>query len=126
MSKQIRSNLAYLRAVHGRVPQRAISEATGIGQKTLSALETGVSKGIEFNTLLKLCEFFKCTPGELFVIEDEPDTTPPSTESLSRADALIAIALKNAMQAPKQTTQEIWAEFDAARERLQDQSEKGR
>ncbi|MDZ4835412.1 MAG: helix-turn-helix transcriptional regulator [Candidatus Melainabacteria bacterium] len=119
MSKQIKSNLAYLRATRGRISQRTISEATGIGQKTLSALETGASKGIEFNTMVRLCEFFKCTPNDLFTIEDEPDTTPPSLESLAKADALIGIALQNAMQAPKQTSQEIWAEFDALRARLQ-------
>ena len=64
MSKYIRTNLSYLRFSRGRLSQKAVSKSTGIGQKTLSALETGASKGIEFNTLLKLCMFFECSPSQ--------------------------------------------------------------
>ena len=75
MSKQLRTNLAYLRFINGKLTQKDVSEATGIGQKTISSLETGASKGIEFNTLVKLCTFFNCTPGDLLMLEDEVDDT---------------------------------------------------
>jgi len=119
MGKHIRFNLPYLRATHGKLTQRAVSEATGIGQKTLSALETGASKGIEFKTLITLCEYFKCSPNELFVIEEDPDFSPPSEASLAKADLIIGQALQRAMKAPSQSPEEIWAEFDALREKLQ-------
>jgi DNA-binding Xre family transcriptional regulator len=124
MSKYIRSNLAYLRAIRGKVSQSIVSGATGIAQKTLSALETGVSQGIEFNTLIKLCTFFKCTPNDLLVLEDVPDYTVPSSKSLKKADKIIAQGLKAAMNAPLQTPEEIWTEFEQIRARLQESSNK--
>lgn len=120
MSKYIRTNLAVLRAMRGNLSQRRISQATGITQKTLSALETGTSRGIEFNTLLKLCTFLRCTPNDLLVIEDEPEEIEPvSQEALSKADELIAKGLKMAMAVPIQTPEEIWAEFENVRSRIQ-------
>lgn len=131
MSKFIRVNLAHLRATRGKLSQRQVAEGTGIGQKTLSALETGASKGIEFMTLLKLCDFFKCTFNDLLVVDEEADNEPPTQEGLKKADELIARGLRQAMDTPAQTPEEIWAEFDALRERMQNQQtdttiEKGR
>jgi DNA-binding Xre family transcriptional regulator len=125
MTSMIRTNLAYIRLIRGKLTQRAIADATGIGQKTLSALETGVSKGIEFSTLAKLCDFLKCTPNDLIIIEKEPEALSVSAESLAKADQLIAKGLKAAMDAPQQTTEEIWAEFDAMRSKLRDSAERG-
>ena len=121
MNEYIRTNLAQLRFTAGRLTQREVSQATGIGQKTLSALETGVSKGIEFKTLTKLCVFFSCEPSDILVIEEEAEAVPPSKFALGKAEELIARGLQAAMTAPKQTPEEIWAEFDAVRERLQKQ-----
>jgi DNA-binding Xre family transcriptional regulator len=119
MSKYVRANLKYLRLVRGTLSQREVSLATGIGQKTLSALETGSTKGIEFNTLAKLCDFFHCTPSDILTVEDEPDAIAPSQKSLEKADQLITHGLQSAMSAPKQTAAELWAEFEALRERIQ-------
>ena len=115
--KYIQSNLTYMRAIK-KLTQKEVAQATGIGQKTLSALETGASQGIEFNTLIKLCTFFRCTPSELLLIEEEPENIPPSLEALNRADGLITRGLKAAMEAPEQNSNEVWAEFDAMRDRL--------
>ncbi|HEY9869385.1 MAG TPA: helix-turn-helix transcriptional regulator [Candidatus Obscuribacterales bacterium] len=125
MAKQLRTNLAYLRFVNGRLSQKAVSEATGIGQKTLSALETGASKGIEFNTLLRLCMFFQCTPSDLLVIEEEPEDVVVSEESRRKAKGLVALGLRAAMQAGAADPEQIWAEFDAVRARMQDAAERG-
>jgi putative transcriptional regulator len=123
--KYIETNLSYLRAIR-KLTQREIAQATGIGQKTLSALETGTSQGIEFNTLAKLCTFFRCEPSDILLIEEHPDNTPPSLESLKRADAIVKRGLKAAMDSTKssgaQSTEDVWAEFDAMRKRLQKSS----
>lgn len=92
MQLYIRSNLAYLRAARGNLSQQKIAQATGIGQKTLSALETGTSQGIEFKTLSKLCTYLHCTPGDLLVMEEEADYTPVTKNALLKADKLIAKA----------------------------------
>jgi len=122
MSKYIRTNLASLRFTHGKLSQREVSQATGIGQKTLSALETGASKGIDFSTLVRLCDFFKCETSQILVIDEEPEDIPPSPEALKKADDLIARGLKAAMESPEQSAAQVWAEFDAVRERMQQQS----
>ena len=119
MNKYIRTNLASMRFARGRLTQRDVSRATGVGQKTLSALETGASKGIEFNTLAKLCAFFKCEASDLLIVEEEPEDIPPSNEANEKAGKLIALGLKAAMAAAPQNNVEIWAEFDAACGRLQ-------
>ncbi|MBZ0187164.1 MAG: helix-turn-helix transcriptional regulator [Candidatus Obscuribacterales bacterium] len=119
MSKQLRTNLAYLRFINGRLTQKAVSEGTGIGQKTLSALETGASKGIEFNTLIKLCTFFRCTPSDLLVIEEDVDDMPVSEQSRQTARQLVASGLQAAMGASAADPEQVWAEFDNVRARLQ-------
>jgi DNA-binding Xre family transcriptional regulator len=119
MPKQIKTSLAYLRFVR-RMSQKAVSEATGVGQKTLSALETGVSKGIEFNTMLRLCEFFKCTPGDLFVIEEESEYIPVSDKARRVAEDLVSRGLQAAMLAPPADPDKVWADFDAVRVRVQE------
>jgi DNA-binding Xre family transcriptional regulator len=122
MGKYIRFNLAFMRAARGKLTQREVALATGLSQKTLSALETGSSKGVEFSTIARLCQFLKCTPNDLLVIEEEIVDTPPSTSSLEKANAIIARGLKRAMETPQQTPEEIWSAFDALREKIQTQS----
>lgn len=124
MHKYIRTNLSHLRFSHGRLSQKAVSEATGIGQKTLSALETGASKGIEFNTLLKLCTFFNCTPSELLLIEEEPGDTEVSDQAREKAKMLVARGLQASMQSAPITPEQVWEEFDAVRIRVQDAAER--
>lgn len=123
MSKTIKTNLSYLRFKQGKVSQKAVSDATGIGQKTLSALETGASKGIEFNTLLKLCLYFNCSPSDLLIIEDEiTEEMRVSDESRRKAKDLVARGLLAAMEAPV-SPEKVWAEFDAVRTRIQNEAE---
>ncbi len=120
--KYIQTNLQYLRTMR-KLTQRDVAQATGIAQKTLSALETGASQGIEFGTLAKLCTFFRCESNEILLVEEEEETAPPSKKALEQADKLISHGLTAAMAAPPQSSQEIWAEFDAMRERLHNSSQ---
>lgn len=125
MSKYVRFNLAFMRAVRGKLTQREVALATGLSQKTLSALETGTSKGVEFSTVARLCQFLQCTPNDLLVLEDEIVDVAPSEESLKKADDIIARGLRRAMDAPAQTPEEIWSAFDALREKIQAQLQDG-
>jgi len=120
--KQVRFNLALMRAMRGKLTQREVSLATGLSQKTLSALETGSSKGIEFATLAKLCLFLKCAPNDLLIIEEEVEDIPPSRESLTKAKEIIGKGLERAMNAQKKTSEEIWDEFDALRDKISAQN----
>lgn len=45
-----------------------ISKATGISRSTLTLLSNGTSKGIQFDTLEKICYFLDCTPNDLIKI----------------------------------------------------------
>lgn len=60
--------LMVLRAKHGRISQRKLAELSGISQRALSFLETGKTKGIDFETIARLCEVFDCEPGDLFEV----------------------------------------------------------
>lgn len=122
MSKYVRFNLAFMRAARGKLTQREVALATGLSQKTLSALETGSSKGVEFSTIARLCQFLKCSPNDLLVIEEEIIDTPPSASSLEKANSIIARGLKRAMETPQQTPEEIWSAYDALQEKIQTQN----
>ena len=47
-----------------------VARETGITRPTLTSLYSGKSKGINFDTLDKLCKFFSLTPNELFAFYD--------------------------------------------------------
>jgi DNA-binding Xre family transcriptional regulator len=64
--QKVISNLPDLCRRHGNVTYTEISRQTGIAISTLSKLGTDKSKGMEFETMAKLCAFFKCQPGDLF------------------------------------------------------------
>ncbi len=49
-----------------RIKKADIEKATGISRPALTALYYGTSKGINFDTLNKLCGFLSVTPGEIF------------------------------------------------------------
>ena len=76
-------------------------------------------KGLEIARVARLCQFLKCTPNDLLVLEEEIVDEPPSKESLKKADDIIARGLQRAMSAPQKTPEEIWSAFDALREKIQ-------
>ncbi|WP_372826655.1 helix-turn-helix domain-containing protein [Polaromonas sp.] len=45
----------------------------GITEANLSLLKQGKVKGVRFDTLLKICEFLDCQPGDLLVYEGDGD-----------------------------------------------------
>jgi putative transcriptional regulator len=62
----IKCNLAILMAERG-VNISDVSKATGISRNALSALYNNTGKGIQFDTLSTLCEYFGVGVGDLFV-----------------------------------------------------------
>ena len=45
----------------------------GITEANLSLLKQGKVKGVRFDTLMRICEFLQCQPGDLLVSRpDEP------------------------------------------------------
>lgn len=50
---------------------QAIKDYTGLDRNTISGLKNNTVKRIDYDTMVKLCEFFifnkiQCTPGDLF------------------------------------------------------------
>lgn len=62
----IKCNLPVLLAERG-LKITKVSNDTGISRTTLTSLNTDSSQGIQFDTLNKLCNYLKITPGELFL-----------------------------------------------------------
>ncbi|HTE40683.1 MAG TPA: helix-turn-helix transcriptional regulator [Steroidobacteraceae bacterium] len=49
---------------------KELAEHIGITEANLSLLRTGKVKGVRFDTLAKLCEALKCTPGDLLDFDE--------------------------------------------------------
>ncbi|MDP1568276.1 MAG: helix-turn-helix transcriptional regulator [Polaromonas sp.] len=45
----------------------------GITEANLSLLKQGKVKGVRFDTLMKICEYLDCQPGDLLVYQGEGD-----------------------------------------------------
>lgn len=78
--------LPELRARHGRLSIQEVSRRTGIAASTLSKIETGKTKGIDFETIEKLCDFFQAGLGDMFELV-EPDQVPQSFDDLAALPA---------------------------------------
>lgn len=50
---------------------KQLSEDTGISRTTLFSLYYGRGKGVQFDTLSKLCQYFNCTIGELLEYQED-------------------------------------------------------
>jgi putative transcriptional regulator len=46
----------------------------GITEANLSLLKQGKVKGVRFDTLMKICEFLDCQPGDLLVYQGEGES----------------------------------------------------
>ncbi len=67
----IKNRFALMLAIK-RMDRREVSKLTGINRHTLRNIYLDKSKGIEFETLDKLCFALDCTPNDLFkYIPDE-------------------------------------------------------
>lgn len=62
----IKTNLAVLMAERG-LKISDVYEATGISKTTLMAISENTGKGIQYDTIDKLCNFFEVSPSDFFV-----------------------------------------------------------
>ena len=62
----IKTNLAVLMAERG-LKIADVYEATGISKTTLMAISENTGKGIQYETIDKLCNFFNVTPKDFFI-----------------------------------------------------------
>lgn len=67
----IRLNLRVLMA-QKRLEQKDVIEGTGINKSTISRYYNDNVKKIDMNHIEILCDYFKCTPNDLFEIIKEP------------------------------------------------------
>lgn len=52
-----------------KAKSKDLAAYVGITEANLSLLKQGKVKGVRFDTLLKICEFLECQPGDLLIYE---------------------------------------------------------
>jgi putative transcriptional regulator len=53
-----------------KVRSKDLAEFVGITEANLSLLKSGKVKGIRFETLVKICEFLACEPGDILKVRE--------------------------------------------------------
>lgn len=88
----IKINLPELRARAGRLSLSDLSGKTGITVANLSRLDRNLCQRIDLDTLSKLCEALKCSPGDLLTYVPGPQLDlKPSVKKRNQADASAGI-----------------------------------
>lgn len=63
----IQSNLAVLMAKQRKFSIDDISKSTGLSRNTISSFKHNKAKGIQYETLEVLCDYFNCSVSDLLV-----------------------------------------------------------
>lgn len=64
----VKLKIRELREQHPQKPtQRSMGDLLGITETNYRKLEIGYTKTISLEAMDKLCDFFKCDPGDLFI-----------------------------------------------------------
>ena len=71
----INVRLAQLRALRG-LTQQQLAERTGLRRDTISALERGKSRAIEFDTLARLCDALSAGAGDILALAPTAHAAP--------------------------------------------------
>ena len=82
----IKSNLK-VKLAENNIRISKIANDTGIRRTTLTALSEGHTKGIQFDTLNKICRYLKIEPADLFVYSPIDIIPKIQTFSLSNVDS---------------------------------------
>jgi putative transcriptional regulator len=61
-----------------KVKSKDLAEHIGITEANLSLLKQGKVKGIRFDTLLAICEYLQCQPGD--ILRYVPDASPRDSQ----------------------------------------------
>jgi putative transcriptional regulator len=73
MAKVLKNNLRILMAKHGIRSMVELEKKSGVSRQVLDRLDKDKSKRLDFETVVKLCDLFNCTPGDLLYLEEEGD-----------------------------------------------------
>ncbi|NRD80329.1 helix-turn-helix transcriptional regulator [Bacillus sp. BRMEA1] len=68
---ELRTNLRILMAKKGVRTMVELEEKTGVSRQVLDRLDKGKSKRLDFETVVKLCNFFECEVGDLLYLSEE-------------------------------------------------------
>jgi putative transcriptional regulator len=68
----VRNNLRVMMAKQ-KMNIQDVSDATGLSRKSISKLYHEESIQITFDVIARLCDLFKCEPGDLLYLEDKED-----------------------------------------------------
>jgi putative transcriptional regulator len=71
MPKVLKNNLRLLMAKKGIRTMVELEEKSGVSRQVLDRLDKNKSKRLDFETIVKLCEFFECEVGDLLYLERE-------------------------------------------------------
>ena len=55
-----------------KVKSKDLAAHVGITEANLSLLKQGHVKGVRFDTLMKMCDYLDCKPGDLLYFERDP------------------------------------------------------
>lgn len=67
---EIKINLSHL-LKEKNITSKELCEYVGITEANMSILRSGKAKGIRFDTLLKICQYLECKPGDIIDIEGD-------------------------------------------------------
>lgn len=71
MAKVLKNNLRILMAKNGIRSMVELERLSGVSRQVLDRLDKDKSKRLDFETVVKLCDLFNCTPGDLLYLEEE-------------------------------------------------------
>lgn len=71
MAKVLKNNLRILMAKKGVRTMVELEEKAGVSRQVLDRFEKDKSKRLDFETVVKLCNFFECEVGDLLYLEEE-------------------------------------------------------
>lgn len=71
-----------------KVTAKALAEHIGLSEQTLSVIRRGKAKGMRFSTLVKICDYLDCQPGDLLEYrprdDRDGDTMPDNVHALHK------------------------------------------
>jgi putative transcriptional regulator len=61
-----------------KVKSKDLAEHIGITEANLSLLKQGKVKGVRFDTLMAICEYLKCQPGDVLIYKADGQMREPT------------------------------------------------
>lgn len=68
---ELKNNLRLLMAKNGIRTMVELEEKSGVSRQVLDRFEKNKSKRLDYETIVKLCNFFDCEVGDLLYVDKE-------------------------------------------------------